>query len=112
LSPGRRSLGVLALAGWLLGVEALPAAHVGWHELWEDHHHEHGTAPEPEPEHGDHSIAHHGVALLPGGLVLVVAPPAAFSASAPPALAGVAGSSRPETQRARGPPSNRRSRDR
>ena len=36
----RRALALLACAAWLLGYEALPAIHVGFHGLWGQHAHE------------------------------------------------------------------------
>ena len=90
----------------------MPAIHLAWHQLWAAHHHHHDDADDhespsaPDADHGANSLAHRGVAALPPGVVLVIAPPTTFLVGEPTSPRGLEGDHGPACVRARDPPSN------
>jgi len=107
-----RRLAIVTLVWWGLGIELAPGLHVALHEFLEHHHHDgdpthdddHGT---PNPEHGQHSLAHKHIAILkqqpqpavPPSTILTLLEITCRNHAPPP-------SRRPDRVRARGPPSH------
>ncbi|MCG8421627.1 MAG: hypothetical protein MJE77_27215 [Proteobacteria bacterium] len=63
----QRRFALLACALWVLGFEVAPNLHIGFHDLFADHHHGDSHTEDRDgnsPDHGDGSIEHRGVAIL------------------------------------------------
>jgi hypothetical protein len=115
----RKAAALVAAAAWLLGVEIAPAVHVARHGDLAPHTHRHGAArhahaarpeleeTEPDADHGEGSLEHHGVAVLAPAAVVPPIPSAhavrISIAQLEPSSPALASRERPT---ARGPPTS------
>lgn len=107
----RRSIAALACLLWVLGFEAAPNLHIGFHNLLPHHHH--GSEADDrdnghdndQPGHGDNSIEHRGLATLqaPATPIVVAISSIEFVRERPP-LDALPQSRQPRSVRVRGPP--------